>query len=313
MRNEYALRLSQVPVWVTDQAGPQIARILAILLGAVLLRWVLIRAVHRLVQRTVRAQLSGKLDNRATRALVEATGAASDRRSQRMQTLGSVLRSIITGIVFGIALLMVLSEFSIDLAPIIASAGVVGVALGFGAQNLVRDFLSGTFIVLEDQYGVGDVVNLGEVTGTVEAVSLRITQLRDGNGMVWYVRNGEILRVANQSQGWATAVVELPVVPSTDLPAIRAALEPMLAALHPGLDSPTGPTEPELLETPQILGVEPTASGGMALRITAKTSPTSRAATQRILLERSLRALAEAGVKLPNPDQGSGGAPKTSG
>ena len=105
---------------------------------------------------------------------------------------------------------MVLAEFGVNLGPILASAGIVGLALGFGAQNLVRDFLSGMFMLLEDQYGVGDIVDLGEASGTVEAVGLRITTLRDIDGTVWYVRNGEILRVGNKSQGYAVAVVDLP-------------------------------------------------------------------------------------------------------
>ena len=112
---------------------------------------------------------------------------------------------------------MVLGEFGVDLAPILASAGIVGVAIGFGAQNLVKDFLSGMFMMLEDQYGVGDIVDLGQASGTVEAVGLRITTLRDVNGTVWYVRNGEILRVGNKSQGFAVAVVDVPVAHGTDV------------------------------------------------------------------------------------------------
>ena len=125
------------------------------------------------------------------------------RRVQRAQTMGSLLKSIITGVVVAVVGTMMLSELGVDIAPIIASAGIIGVALGFGSQTLVKDFLSGIFMIFEDQYGVGDVVDLGEASGTVEAVSLRVTRLRDVNGTVWYVRNGEILRVGNMSQNWA--------------------------------------------------------------------------------------------------------------
>ena len=106
---------------------------------------------------------------------------------------------------------MMLSELGVNVAPIIASAGILGIALGFGAQSLVKDFLSGIFMIFEDQYGVGDVVDLGEAIGTVEAVSLRVTRLRDVNGTVWYVRNGEILRVGNMSQNWARTVLDVGV------------------------------------------------------------------------------------------------------
>ena len=117
--------------------------------------------------------------------------------------MGDLLKSIITGVVVAIVVTMMLAELNYDIGPIIASAGIVGVALGFGAQNLVKDFFAGIFMIFEDQLGVGDSVDLGEASGTVEAVSLRVTRLRDVNGTVWYVRNGEILRVGNQSQNWA--------------------------------------------------------------------------------------------------------------
>jgi hypothetical protein len=115
-----------------------------------------------------------------------------------------------------IAAIMVLGEFGVDLAPILASAGIVGIAVGFGAQNLVKDFLSGMFMLFEDQYGVGDIVDVGQASGTVETVGLRITTLRDVNGTLWYVRNGEVLRVGNKSQGFAVAVVDVPVAHGTD-------------------------------------------------------------------------------------------------
>ena len=107
--------------------------------------------------------------------------------------------------------MLVLGELGVNLAPLLASAGIAGIALGFGAQNLVKDFIAGLFMLLEDQYGVGDVVDLGEASGTVEAVGLRITTIRDGRGVLWYIRNGEIVRVGNKSQGWALVVVDVPV------------------------------------------------------------------------------------------------------
>ena len=122
-----------------------------------------------------------------------------------------MLRSVVSVSIFIVAVMLVLGELGVQLAPLIASAGIAGIALGFGAQNLVKDFIAGLFMLLEDQYGVGDVVDVGEASGTVEAVGLRITTIRDARGVLWYIRNGEIVRVGNRSQGWALVVVDVPV------------------------------------------------------------------------------------------------------
>ena len=134
-----------------------------------------------------------------------------ERQRQRVETLGSILRSLATVVIVIIAVLMIGEELGLNMAPVLASAGVGGVALGFGAQSLVKDFLSGMFMLAEDQYGVGDFIDTGEAVGTVEEVTLRVTRLRDAQGVIWYVRNGEIVRVANKSQGWSTAMVDIPV------------------------------------------------------------------------------------------------------
>src|SRR6266542_6364311 len=144
-------------------------------------------------------------------ALREATGLVSERRRQRAEALGSVMRSIASASIFVVAVMLVLGEVGVNLAPLLASAGVVGLAIGFGAQNLVKDFLAGLFMLLEDQYGVGDVIDVGDVSGAVEAIGLRITTIRDVRGVLWYIRNGEIVRVGNKSQGWAMVVVDVPI------------------------------------------------------------------------------------------------------
>ena len=122
------------------------------------------------------------------------------RQKERSRTLGSILKSTLNGTVWMIAAAMVLSEFGLNLGPIIASAGIVGVALGLGAQTIVRDILAGIFMLVEDQYGVGDEVDVLEVTGTIETVGLRITTVRAADGTLWYIRNGEILKIGNKSQ-----------------------------------------------------------------------------------------------------------------
>jgi small conductance mechanosensitive channel len=166
----------------------------------------------------------------------------------------------------------------VALGPILASAGIVGVAVGFGAQNLVRDFLSGMFMLLEDQYGVGDIVDLGEASGTVEAVGLRITTIRDLQGTVWYVRNGEILRVGNKSQGYAVAVVDLPLAHSADM-AEASELAGRVAAERVGEED----IAEDVLEDPEVLGVEKVTAEGATLRLTVKVNPGRQWAVQRAL------------------------------
>ena len=176
------------------------------------LRWFLHRVIDRLVRRAApRAAEPGAARRRGKREAEQLRDALGRRRVQRAETMGSLLKSITTIVIFAVFVIIALAELGFNVAPILASAGVLGVALGFGAQSLVKDFLSGVFMIFEDQYGVGDVVDLGEAIGTVEAVGLRVTRLRDVDGTVWYVRNGEILRVGNMSQNWARTVLDIPV------------------------------------------------------------------------------------------------------
>ena len=251
------------------------AQIAFIVVMAFVARFLLHRLVHRIVDGAANARLA--LPGRPGRPAAAApTGPA--RRSQRARTIGSVLRSTISVIVLTIAAIMVLDVFAVALGPILASAGIVGVAVGFGAQNLVRDFLSGMFMLLEDQYGVGDVVDLGEASGAVEAVGLRITTLRDINGTVWYVRNGEILRVGNKSQGYAVAVVDVPVAHSAD---IGDATE-LLRRVSQEVVEREGVKE-QVLEPVEVLGVDRVGPEGLTLRMTVKVQPGQQWAVQRAL------------------------------
>jgi small conductance mechanosensitive channel len=217
-----------------------------------------------------------------------------ERRRQRATTIGSVLKSMCTFLIYGLAFMLILGELGINLGPIIASAGVVGVAIGFGAQNLVRDFLSGIFMMLEDQYGVGDIVDLGGATGTVEAVGLRITTLRDVKGTVWYMRNGEVLRVGNSSQGFAVAVIDVPLSYSADVDLATTVLAQAAdaAARNEALSV-------NILEPPEVLGVESVTPEGILLRLTAKTRPGKQWIVQRALRASIIAALEEAGFDPP--------------
>ncbi|MBI9115059.1 mechanosensitive ion channel family protein [Sanguibacter suaedae] len=193
---------------------------------------------------------------------------ASARRAQRARTIGSVLRSGATLVVGAVVLLMMLSDVGVNIMPLLASAGVAGVALGFGAQSLVKDFLSGTFMLLEDQYGVGDVVTFGEVTGTVEAVALRVTKVRDISGTLWYLRNGEILSVGNQTQGWARAMVEVQLRPDAD---VEGARELLRSAGRRLTDDPVLSTY--LQEEPEVIGIEALSAESMKFKVQVKTNP----------------------------------------
>jgi small conductance mechanosensitive channel len=193
--------------------------------------------------------------------------------------------------IFGVAVMLVLSEVGINLAPLIASAGIVGVAIGFGAQNLVKDFLSGMFMMLEDQYGVGDVVDLGEASGTVEAVGLRITTVRDAQGVVWYIRNGEVIRVGNKSQGWAVVNVDIPVPFGTD---VERAQQVMQEAAN-GLAA-EDEFKADLLAPPEALGVEQITANGMMLRVTVKTTSDAQWRIARELRARLTEAVDDAGI-----------------
>jgi moderate conductance mechanosensitive channel len=260
---------------------------------AVLARYLLHRLVYRVVEGSTGARVS-RLMSRSPALARDGGASAAERSAQRARTIGSVLRSITSVVVGVVATAMVLAEFNVNLAPILASAGIVGLAVGFGAQNLVRDFLSGMFMLLEDQYGVGDIVDVGAASGEVEAVGLRITTLRDGNGTVWYVRNGEILRVGNKSQGYAIAVVDLPVAPSADIPAVtellgRVATERVAAA----------DIADDVLEPPEVLGVERVAADALTLRLTTRVQPGKQFAVQRALNAAITSALDTAGVPRP--------------
>lgn len=286
--------------------------ILIILVVAWLLRWLVHRGIDRfvdsLVERKARNQTMGSVDpaptaqlplihrygRKAARAISRSGLLATQRQRARITTLGSVLRSLATIVIWSIAALMVGTQLGLNMTPVLASAGVGGVALGFGAQSLVKDFLSGIFMILEDQYGVGDVIDTGDVVGTVEEVTLRITRLRDEEGVVWYVRNGEIARVANKSQGWTTGIVDIPVAPDEDPVKVTSILRTEMKRMY---------EQPEwakvLLAQPSVAGVESITASAMSIRVFAKCQPNQHWGAQREIRERGKVALSIAGVRGP--------------
>ena len=256
-------QLANVADWVVGKPSA----LLGLILIGLVVRWLL----HRLIDRVVLKAEHGVLPNRVSRAISGGrVGAALNlredptytRRVQRAATMGSLLKSIVTGVVMVVIALMFIAELGYDIAPLIASAGIIGVAIGFGSQALVKDFLSGIFMIFEDQYGVGDVVDLGEAIGTVEAVGLRVTRLRDVNGTVWYVRNGEIIRVGNQSQNWARTVLDVPVGYSEDLTRVKNVLQEVADAMWEDEDF-----RGQIIEKPEVWGLESVSDDAMVIRV----------------------------------------------
>ena len=212
--------------------------------------------------------------------------------------MGDLLKSIITGILIAIIGTMVLSELGVNIAPIIASAGILGLALGFGAQSLVRDFLSGIFMIVEDQYGVGDVVDVGEASGTVEAVSLRVTRLRDLSGTVWYVPNGAIVRVGNMSQNWSRAVVDVNVAYREDLARVQRVLREVAHDLWEDEDF-----NGVIIEEPEVTGVEVFGPESVTLRVLLKTAPMEQWGVARALRQRIKARFDHEGIEIPLPQR----------
>ncbi|MFF7328734.1 mechanosensitive ion channel family protein [Streptomyces sp. NPDC090306] len=276
--------------WVSQNWSTWLAiglRVLLILVIATVLRVVVRRAITKLIDRMSRTVQA--VDGTAFGGLL----VNAERRRQRSQAIGSVLRSVASFIILGTAALMVLGTFQINLAPLLASAGVAGVAIGFGARNLVTDFLSGVFMILEDQYGVGDTIDAGVASGEVIEVGLRVTKLRGDGGEIWYVRNGEVKRIGNLSQGWATAGVDVTVKSSEDLDKVKATLDEVAERMtkeEPWNELLWGPVE--------VLGLDSVLLDSMVVRLTAKTMPGKSLAVERELRWRVKRAFDAADIRI---------------
>lgn len=272
-------------------------RILLILIVAVILNFVARKLIHKFATDIAR----GTSSSMARLAAVEHGSAEAiifERRKQRGNTVGSMLGSVASIVIFAIAILMILTELGFNLAPVLASAGIAGIAIGFGAQELVRDYLSGFFIVVEDQYGIGDVVDLGEAIGVVEEVGLRATKVRSVDGTLWHVRNGEILRVGNQSQGWGRAVLDVPVPYTADQSTIDDVIADTIAAMRedPKIDA-------AILEEPEIWGVEAISGESLTIRTVIKTQPGEQWTVARAFRARLKRQLDARGITIPLQQQ----------
>lgn len=268
-------------------------RILVIIAGAVVLRLILQLVINRTVSRVVRG-VKKKQSAEDTQALLTSPLSAV-RTVQRTRTLGSVLDNVVTAVIVIVAILLIVTE----IAPNITGAfslitAAIGAGLGFGAQNLVKDVLNGLTIVAEDQLGVGDVVDLGPATGIVESVGIRTTQIRDVNGTVWFVRNGEILRVGNMSLGWSRVIIDLAVPYDADVAGVE---ERMLATAAELTAVPKW--RPLIVEKPEIWGIESISGDAVVIRLVVKTKPGTKDDVARELRGRLKNSLDEMGIKLP--------------
>ena len=286
---------------VSHEWATHLGRVAGIIVVGLIISWLLRRLVDRLIKRAatgVLPQKVGRISLGSSGHFGTAVNPGSTRRVQRTKALGSLLKSLVTGVIFAVVVTMVLSEVGVDIAPIIASAGIIGIALGFGAQSLVSDFLSGVFMIFEDQYGVGDAVDLGEAVGTVEAVSLRITRVRDVNVTVWYVRNGEIVRVGNQSQNWARTVLDISVAYDEDLVKVQRVLREVAHDLWEDDDF-----KGVVIEEPEVWGVENLSPDGVVVRVTLKTAPLEQWRVAREMRERIKARFDYEKIEIPYPQR----------
>jgi len=276
--------------WVEQNWSTWLAiglRVLLILVIAAVLRVAVRRAITKLIERMNRTAQA--VDGTALGGLLVNV----ERRRQRSQAIGSVLRSVASFLIMGTAALMILATFEINLAPLLASAGVAGVAIGFGARNLVTDFLSGVFMILEDQYGVGDAIDAGVASGEVIEVGLRVTKLRGDSGEIWYVRNGEVKRIGNLSQGWATAGVDVTVRASEDLDRVQSVLGEVAEAM-----SKEEPWNERLWGPIEVLGLDSVLLHSMVVSVSAKTMPGKALSVERELRLRIKRAFDAANIRI---------------
>ncbi len=295
---------AQLTDWLID-------RPLSIMLILVI-AWIAVRIARKSVDRLVRRIMSPS-DSSARRLFIpgfDTVREKSDpdarerderlrlRRAARSESISSVLTSTITVSIWVVALLLVLGELGVDLAPLIAGAGIAGVALGFGAQSLVKDCISGLFMLLEDQYGIGDVVDLGEATGVVEEVALRTTVLRGVDGTVWHVPNGEVQRVGNKSQHWSTALIDVDVAYDADLSLVHDIIQRTADEV-----CDRDEIRDHILDRPQVLGVETLGADGITLRMTVTTTPGSQWSVQRELRAALKAAFDAADIDIPFPQR----------
>ena len=282
----------------------------AIIVGAIIV-WLIGRLIIRAIVKGITSGIDEAEDTarevlRRTRLV---TGEVSEaemlkekledgRRTTRANTIGVVLRAALNVMVLATTIVMVLSELGIPVTPMLASAGVIGVALGFGSQSLVKDLLAGLFMLIEDQYGVGDIVELGEASGVVEEFGLRTTRLRSLDGTVWYVPNGQISRVGNMTQLWSRALIEVRFDLDADVEAARQAMLDAVAAAEAADED----IAEAVIGEAEVPGVEQLDYNAVMLRLLVQVHPTTQWAVQRAVRKEMQRLFRERGIELAAPE-----------
>ena len=296
-----------IATWLVDRP----VKVLVIVLLALLTRRIVHKAIDGLIDRLMSERSSEEKD--AVRA-AEASSSMlrrevlsgklaslrnrTDRARQRAKTLGMLFKSIASAAVGTVTLMMLLGEFDINLGPLLAGAGILGLGIGFGSQSLVRDLLSGIFMLIENQYGVGDYIDVGEANGTVESLGLRTTRLRDKYGTLWHIPNGEIRRVGNMTQSFSKIPMEIDVAYDTDL---DLAMETMKTVADGVWNEQL--EEATIVEEPTVSGVQNFGADGITIRLSVKTEPGEQWSTARVLRKRLKEAFDEAGIEIPFPQR----------
>jgi small conductance mechanosensitive channel len=289
----YDITGSQSAAEIADDLAVPLRVVLILVVAYILVRIsrLVVRRIVRRLQREETADKISKLKHRTGLSMLDTSPVPSVRRALRAETIGAVLRSVISILIWATAVLMILDEIGINLAAIGVGVSIIGVALGFGAQTVVRDFLSGVFMLLEDQYGVGDVIDVNGTSGTVEGVSLRTTRMRDAEGVVWHIANGEIRAVGNKSQQWSRVVLDITVAYDADIGRATEVIKRTAGALA---------NEPEfgdvITEDPEVWGIESVEKDHVLVRLAVKTLPLEQWRVARALRARLKAALDDAGI-----------------
>jgi len=265
-------------------------RVLLILVVAFVIRVILQVVIRRVVNRVVNG--AARIQNRDE---ARDSPVAAVRIVQRTKALGGVLSSAVTTLIVIVTIVLVIANISPEASGAFSLiTAALGAGLGFGAQNIVKDVLNGLAMVGEDQLGVGDVVDTGFATGVVEQVGIRITQVRDVNGTLWYVRNGEILRLGNMSQGWARVIIDLAVPYAVDVESVQNAILETAMTMQQDAD-----WKPVILERPEVWGIESISAEAIVIRLVVKTRAGSKDGVARELRARLKKTIDALGITLP--------------
>ncbi|MPZ72106.1 MAG: mechanosensitive ion channel [Nitriliruptorales bacterium] len=285
-------------------AIPALLKIILILVLAIVIHRLLKRGIKRFTRGIAARAIQGVGRFSGRVPLADTAPLDLSRATMRAETMGAVFNSFATVFVWAIAFMLILGAIGVNLAPVVAGAGIVGVALGFGAQNMVKDFLAGLFVILEDQYGIGDIVELRDTVGsagtggTVEGISLRSTRVRDVEGVVWHVPNGEIRTAGNKSQQWARSLIDVNVAYGTDLQHATDVIKRTADSVWHDEDF-----RDVILEEPDVWGLERFDADALAIRLVLKVRPAQQWAVNRALRARIKTAFDTEGIEIPFPQR----------